>query len=500
MAKRPEAGHDGRETGRRTSLAFLKAVVLSMPAITTTLLTTRLALRVALRAAARTAALLALMTTALTACDATRRTSGPAPEELGGGPVALGPRPFYLIDRMPTGPLRERLAACRSGPFRRTRFSIGHRGAPLQFPEHTRESYLAAARMGAGTIECDVTATRDQQLFCRHAACDLASTTNILETPLAERCREPFRPALFDPESGELVRPADALCCTVDLTLAELRRLEGRMDATDPTATTLAAYLDATPAYRTDLYANGATLMSHDESLRLFSELGVTMTPELKSPAPVAPDSGDSDDPSYSGKGYSGKGDSGKGNSGKREEIDRRARALQLLAAYQRAEISPSQVRLQSFDLGDLRVWLEADPEFGAQAIWLVDRVPSPLPTVAEFRALHDEGLRTIGAATRMLLRVGEDGELRASEYAARARAAGLELIAWTLERSGRIRAGTVEGRAQDFYLDPVLPVLEDDGDVYRVIHALATEVGVIGVFSDWPATITYYANCFGLD
>ena len=30
-------------------------------------------------------------------------------------------------------------------------FSIGHRGAPLQFPEHTRESYVAAAQMGAGT-------------------------------------------------------------------------------------------------------------------------------------------------------------------------------------------------------------------------------------------------------------------------------------------------------------------------------------------------------------
>ena len=31
--------------------------------------------------------------------------------------------------------------------FSATGFSIGHRGAPLQFPEHTRESYEAAARM-----------------------------------------------------------------------------------------------------------------------------------------------------------------------------------------------------------------------------------------------------------------------------------------------------------------------------------------------------------------
>jgi hypothetical protein len=29
----------------------------------------------------------------------------------------------------------------------------GHRGAPLQFPEHTKECYKAAAVMGAGIVE-----------------------------------------------------------------------------------------------------------------------------------------------------------------------------------------------------------------------------------------------------------------------------------------------------------------------------------------------------------
>ena len=42
------------------------------------------------------------------------------------------------------------------------RFSIGHRGGgPLQFPEHTKESHEAGARMGAGILECDVTFTSD---------------------------------------------------------------------------------------------------------------------------------------------------------------------------------------------------------------------------------------------------------------------------------------------------------------------------------------------------
>jgi glycerophosphoryl diester phosphodiesterase len=38
--------------------------------------------------------------------------------------------------------------------------------------------------MGAGILECDVTFTRDRELVCRHAQCDLHTTTNILDTPL----------------------------------------------------------------------------------------------------------------------------------------------------------------------------------------------------------------------------------------------------------------------------------------------------------------------------
>ena len=74
----------------------------------------------------------------------------------------IGPRPFYLVDKMKDGPLKTELSQC-TGPFHKTDFSVGHRGAALQFPEHSRESYSAAARMGAGVIECDVTFTKDKQ-------------------------------------------------------------------------------------------------------------------------------------------------------------------------------------------------------------------------------------------------------------------------------------------------------------------------------------------------
>src|SRR5687767_1081164 len=68
--------------------------------------------------------------------------------------VQLGARPFYLVQGMDAGALKSRLQKCQNGPFRRTNFSIAHRGAPLQFPEHTQESYETGARMGAGVVEC----------------------------------------------------------------------------------------------------------------------------------------------------------------------------------------------------------------------------------------------------------------------------------------------------------------------------------------------------------
>ena len=56
------------------------------------------------------------------------------------GAIQLGPRPLFLVDRMDKSELQETLRGCAAGPFSRTSFSIGHRGAPLQFPEHSRES------------------------------------------------------------------------------------------------------------------------------------------------------------------------------------------------------------------------------------------------------------------------------------------------------------------------------------------------------------------------
>ncbi|MEM8662010.1 MAG: glycerophosphodiester phosphodiesterase family protein, partial [Pseudomonadota bacterium] len=259
--------------------------------------------------------------------------------------VQVGVRPYYLIDRMPSGSLKQKLQSCEHGPFKKTDFSIAHRGAPLQFPEHTRESYLAAARLGAGVIECDVTFTKDKELVCRHSQCDLHSTTDILESPLAKTCRQAFQAAQFDSE-GNLVSPAAVECCTSDITLAEFKTLKGRMDNHDPRATTPQQYLGFQDIGQNNLYAEPGTLMTHRESIDLFSALQVKMTPELKPPKVPMPFEG------FTQEDY----------------------ARKLIAEYEAAEINPEDVYVQSFYLEDVLYWIRETPAFGSQAILLEGR------------------------------------------------------------------------------------------------------------------------------
>lgn len=79
--------------------------------------------------------------------------------------VQLGPRPYFLIDDMDDGPLKEKLLSCSELPMKPTQFSIGHRGGgTMLIPEETYESMVAGPRMGAAVVECDVVFTSDQKL------------------------------------------------------------------------------------------------------------------------------------------------------------------------------------------------------------------------------------------------------------------------------------------------------------------------------------------------
>ena len=162
--------------------------------------------------------------------------------------VSLGPRPYYIINNMTESTLKDKLQSCENGPYQITDFTIGHRGGgTLQFPEETVESTLAGARMGAGVLECDVSFTRDRGLVCRHSLCDLHTTTNILTKPdLAKKCTKPFTPA-------NATAPADALCCTTDITVAEYTTLCAKQDGFNASARTPQDYQYVTAVWRTDL-------------------------------------------------------------------------------------------------------------------------------------------------------------------------------------------------------------------------------------------------------
>lgn len=389
--------------------------------------------------------------------------------------IDVGSRPAFLVDDMRPGPLKARLAACADLPVKKTEFSIGHRGAPMQFPEHTRESYLAAARQGAGIVECDVTFTRDKQLVCRHAQNDLHTTTNILATPLAAKCVKPFTPALFDAD-GTLIKPASAECRTSELTLAEFKTLRGKMDAFNPRARTVAEYMGGTANWRTDLYSGptSGTLMTHAESIALFKQLGVKMTPELKSPAVAMPFDSDGD----------GVGD-----------YTQAQYAQQMIDEYKAARVPARHVWAQSFDIRDVRYWIANAPAFGRQAVYLDDaETVADLPDAATLMGYRAEGIRIVAPPMFALVDLDAAGRIVPSAYAMNAKAAGLDLITWTIERSGILADGN-----NGFYYQTIDPAVQREGDMYTMLDVMAREIGVLGIFSDWPATVSYYASCMNL-
>jgi glycerophosphoryl diester phosphodiesterase len=79
------------------------------------------------------------------------------------------------------------------------------------------------------------------------------------------------------------------------------------------------------------------------------------------------------------------------------------------------------------------------------------------------------------------------------SYYAMEAKDRGLDIITWTLERSG-------PGLSGYYWASTENEVELTEGDQFSILHVLSEEVGILGIFSDWPATVTFYANCMDLN
>ncbi|MDD5319708.1 MAG: glycerophosphodiester phosphodiesterase family protein [Methylococcales bacterium] len=376
--------------------------------------------------------------------------------------VQLGPRPFFLVEDMQKSELKSALQQCSEGPFYKTKFSIGHRGAALQFPEETRQSLQAAAIMGAGILECDVTFTKDKELVCRHSQCDLHTTTNIMETPLTGKCS-------VQPDLASATPYANVNCCTSDITLAEFKTLKGKMDGANTSAKTVAGYMSGTPSFRTDTYAGNGIVMSHKEYIVLTKKLNVSMTPELKEALVPMPFNG----------------------------FTQEMYAQKMIDEYKEAGVNPSRVYPQSFHIEDILYWLANEPEFGKQAVSLEDlNTPEDVvDATARLPELVANGVQIVAPPTWALVTLDANKKIVPSDYAKAIKASGLKIITWTLERSGLLK----NVKSNSYYYQSVLDGIKTDGDTMVLLDVLAKDVGVMGVFSDWAATVTYYANCMNL-
>ena len=241
------------------------------------------------------------------------------------------------------------------------------------------------------------------------------------------------------------------------------------MDAFNPRGRTVEEYMAGTATWRTDLYSGptSGTLMTHAESIELFKKLGVKMTPELKTPVVQMPFEG------FTQQDY----------------------AQKMIDEYKAAGVAPAKVFPQSFLKDDVLYWIAHEPAYGKQAVYLDDAaVPADLPTAADLKVYKAQGINIWAPPTWALLALDASNNIVPSQAARDAKAAGLGLITWSLERSGILADGN-----NGSYYQTIDPAISREGDVLRVIDVLAQDVGVIGIFADWPATVSFYANCKGL-
>ncbi|KAJ8608336.1 hypothetical protein MRB53_039676 [Persea americana] len=364
--------------------------------------------------------------------------------------ISFGPRPYYIINNMTDSALKTKLQQCENSAYSITDWSIGHRGGgTLQFPEETVEST---------------------------ELCDLHTTTNILLNPgLAQKCTQPFRPA-----NG--TTPASALCCTSDITLAEYKTLCGKQDGFNASAKTPQDFQYGTPVWRTELYDTCGTLMTLDSYIDLVDSFPGyrNFTPELKTPPAAVPM------PFTSANGT---------------VYTQQQYARDMINTFITKGIDPARVWPQSFNPPDIYQWIAEYPKFGAQAIFLDedgDDSAGFTADVSHLASLKARGVNIIAPPFGYLLAYGdaENKTVIPSSYANESKRVGLDIIAWTFERSGplaKVRA------ADEYYYQRINQAIYYDGQEYEVLNILANVIGIKAIFSDWSATVTYFANCFGL-
>ena len=239
--------------------------------------------------------------------------------------------------------------------------------------------------------------------------------------------------------------------------------------AGDANVTTAEEYVFGhTADWRTDLYQFGCPRVpTHKESIALIGSGGGYFTPELKSASVEMPFNG-----TYSQEDY----------------------AQQMIDEYIEAGIPPSQVWPQSFNHEDVFYWIE-NTEYGQQAVALDDNYESTNGEIdILLETLVSRNVAIVAPPMQRLVEPNAESpyRMKPSYYANATKARGLDVITWTLERSGPGLSG--------FYWSSLEGQVElNQGDRYNLLYVLSMDVGILGMFSDWPATTTFFANCMGL-
>ena len=227
--------------------------------------------------------------------------------------------------------------------------------------------------------------------------------------------------------------------------------------------------------------------MTHRESIALLDQHGVNFTPELKA-AEGKPEAVNQVFP-----------------GGQAEYAQR------MINDYKEMGIKPKRVFPQSFNPADVLYWVQNEPAFGKQAVWLELRDANVNPADPDdpglisgptLQQIAADGVKIVAPPLWYLLKAQGD-EIVPSKYAQKAKAAKLDIITWTLERSGRIAEDVIQG-GNNYYFQSTdgshgSQAIFNDGDYMTTLDVLAKKVGILGIFSHWPGTVTYYANCMGL-
>jgi glycerophosphoryl diester phosphodiesterase len=241
------------------------------------------------------------------------------------------------------------------------------------------------------------------------------------------------------------------------------------MDSNDSSATDATGYLGGVADYRTTMYSSGCPKVpAHIESIELIKEWGAKFTPELKTPEVDMPYEG-----TYTQEDY----------------------AQQMIDEYIEAGVDQSDVWPQSFLWDDVIYW-NSNTDF-KQSVALVGTYEDYDISAEEFESkvadIKAAGVSYMAPPMWMLLDLDGMGKMTMSNYASLIKEDGFDIITWTLERSGPLTNGG------GWYYQSITDAIDRDGNQFKLLQALHKEVEIVGIFSDWPATTTFYANCMGL-